>query len=127
MEQKYEFEELSSQVIGAAIEVHKALKAGYSENIYHKALEIELAMKGVNFESEKDIKVWYKGEKIGDYKIDLLIDNKIVIELKVVENFCDAYVSQVLSYLKATQVPVGLLLNFSKSKLEIKRVLWTDK
>ena len=127
MEQKYEFEELSSQVIGAAIEVHKALKAGYSENIYHKALEIELAMKGINFESEKDIKVWYKGAKVGDYKIDLLIDNQIVVELKVVEDFCDAHVSQVISYLKTASIPIGLLLNFSKSKLEIKRVLWTEK
>jgi len=127
MYQDLRFHNISRDIIGAAIKVHKTLRSGYTENIYHRALEHELELREIPYETEKDIKIIYKGKIIGDYKIDLLINDRIVVELKAVQEFCNAHISQVISYLKATRLNVGLLLNFSKSKLEIRRVVWDDE
>jgi GxxExxY protein len=127
MYQDLRFHDISRDIIGAAIEVHKNLKSGYTENIYHRALEYELELREILYEPEKEIKIIYKGRIIGNYKIDLLINKRIVVELKAVQEFCNAHISQVISYLKATQLNVGLLLNFSKSKLEIRRVVWDEE
>ena len=112
MYQESSFQDISREIIGAPIEVHRTLKAGYTENLYHRALEFELELREIPFETEKIVKIYYKEKQIGDYKIDLLVNNEIVVELKAVQEFCNAHISQVISYLKATRLRVGLLLTF---------------
>ena len=121
--QKYEFEELSKKVIGAAIEVHRELGPGFLENIYEEALKIELSEHDLHFESQKEIKVEYLGVVIGTHRLDLVVENAIILELKAVNELADIHFAQLCSYLKATGLKVGLLLNFAKPTLEIRRVV----
>ena len=121
--EKYKHKPLTEKIIGCAIDVHKELGPGFLESIYHKALRKEFSLKNVDNETEKEVKVYYKNELIGIHKLDLLVENKIVVELKAVTDISDVHVSQVVSYLKATGQTVGLILNFSKSTLDIKRVI----
>ena len=119
----YQFELLSRKIIGAAIEVHRELGPGFLEHIYEEALKIEFSEHDLNFESQKEIIVKYLGTEVGSHRLDLLVENKIIIELKAVKEFNDIHFAQLRSYLKATGLKVGLLLNFAKPTLEIKRVV----
>ena len=121
--QKYQFEELSKKIIGAAIEVHRELGPGFLENIYEEALKIELSEYNLNYDSQKEIKIKYLETEIGMHRLDLLVENKIIVELKAVKEFTDIHFAQLRSYLKATGLKTGLLLNFSKPTLEIRRVV----
>ena len=121
--QKYQFEELSKKIIGAAIEVHRELGPGFLENIYEEALKIEFSEHNIDYESQKEIKIKYLGTEIGMHRLDLLVEEKIIIELKAVKEFADIHFAQLRSYLKATGLETGLLLNFSRSTLEIKRIV----
>ena len=118
-------EEFSTgKIIAAAIEVHRILGPGFLESAYHKALEKELSFRYISHESEKSIKVFYKNEIVAEHKLDMFVEDKVVVELKTVKEISDVYISQVVAYLKATNTRVGLILNFSKPRLEIKRVVW---
>jgi GxxExxY protein len=119
----HQFEVLSRNIIGAAIEVHKQLGPGFLEHIYEEALKIELSEHKIHFEFQKDIVIDYHGEKIGTHRLDLLVESKIILELKAVKELHDIHFAQLRSYLKATGLKVGLLLNFAKPTLEIKRVV----
>ena len=119
----YQFEELSSNVIGAAIKVHKELGPGFLETIYEEAFKLELAKRNTCFEYQKEIQIEYLGEKIGVHRLDLIIENTIIVELKAVKELVDIHFAQLRSYLKATGLKVGLLLNFAKPTLEIRRVV----
>ena len=119
----HEFERLSRKIIGAAIAVHKELGPGFLEHIYEEALKVELAKYPLNFESQKEIQIRYHGIEIGSHRLDLIVENKIVVELKAVKEFSDIHNAQLRSYLKATGLKVGLLLNFAKPTLQIKRVV----
>jgi len=121
--QKYQFEELSKKVIGAAIEVHRELGPGFLENIYEEALKIEFSEHNLNYDSQKEIKIKYLETEIGMHRLDLLVENKIIVELKAVKEFTDIHFAQLRSYLKATGLKTGLLLNFSRPTLEIRRVV----
>jgi len=120
---KYEFESLSKKVIGAAIEVHRELGPGFLENIYEEALKIELSEHDLRFESQKEIKIQYLGVVIGTHRLDLVVENSMIIELKAVSDLADIHFAQLRSYLRATDLNVGLLLNFAKPTLEIRRVV----
>ena len=120
---KHQFEELSKKIIGAAIEVHRALGPGFLENIYEEALKLELSEHRLHYDSQKEIKIMYLGVEIGTHRLDLLVENKIIVELKALKEFADIHFAQLRSYLKATGLKVGLLLNFAKPSLEIKRVV----
>jgi len=120
---KHEFEELSSRIIGAAIQVHRKLGPGFLESIYEEALKIELSIRRFYHESQKEIKIEYLDVTVGLHRLDLIVENKIVIELKAVKEFTDIHFAQLRSYLKATGLKVGLLLNFAKPTLDIKRVV----
>jgi GxxExxY protein len=120
---KHQFEELSKKIIGAAIEVHRELGPGFLENIYEEALKLELSEHRLHYDSQKEIKIMYLGVEIGTHRLDLLVENKIIVELKAVKEFADIHFAQLRSYLKATGLKVGLLLNFAKPSLEIKRVV----
>ena len=120
---KYPFEELSHKIIGAAIEVHRELGPGFLENIYEEALKIEFSEQSLNFDSQKEIKIKYLGIEIGIHRLDLLVEKKIIIELKATKELADIHFAQLRSYLKATGLKAGLLLNFAKPTLEIKRIV----
>jgi len=121
---KHPFEELSRKIIGAAIEVHRALGPGFLESIYEEALKLELSRRRLYHESQKEIKIEYLDVAVGLHRLDLIVENKIVIELKAVKEFADIHFAQLRSYLKATGLKVGLLLNFAKPTLDIKRIVF---
>jgi GxxExxY protein len=120
---KHEFEVLSQNIIGASINVHKELGPGFLENIYEEALKIELSKNQINFECQKEVKIEYREIEIGTHRLDMIVENHIIVELKAVRELLDVHFAQLRSYLKATGLKVGLLLNFAKPTLEIKRIV----
>ena len=117
----HQFEKLTSRIIGAAIEVHRELGPGFLEAIYEEALKIELSEQSMRYDSQKEIKIEYLGVEIGVHRLDLLVEKKIIVELKAVKELTDIHFAQLRSYLKAAGLKVGLLLNFAKPTLEIRR------
>jgi GxxExxY protein len=116
------FDLLSSEVIAAAIEVHKKLGPGFVETVYEQALKMELAKREISFEYQKRIEVRYDGAVVGTHVLDLLVGNELVVELKAIRALEDVHFAQVRSYLRATDAKVGLLLNFGTPVLTIKRI-----
>ena len=123
MAQNYKHSDLTSKIIELAIKVHKNLGSAYEEKLYQRALYLELQRSGLKFEREKELSINYGKVRIGKKKLDFVVDGKIVVELKKVEAIDKVHVAQVVSYLKTLGFNVGLILNFGKSKLEIKRVV----
>jgi GxxExxY protein len=119
----HEFEEVSSRVLGAAIHVHRELGPGYLESIYHKALRIALNKRGIQFLDQHPVTVSYEDISVGQGRLDFLVEGQLVVELKSVNALHDVHFAQLRSYLKATGISKGLLLNFNASRLEIRRVL----
>ena len=117
--------ELTGEVISAAIEVHKVLGAGFLESLYENALAVEFRKRGICFEKQKIIPVTYKGHPIGESRLDFLIENSLILELKAVANLTPLHHAQVLSYLKASNLNIGLLINFNVTLLKngIKRII----
>ena len=108
---------LSEQVIGAAIEVHRALGPGFQEITYHRALVIELEEVGLAVDTEVPVELRYKGRVIGEGRIDLLVEDKLVVELKAAAANPQKYRRQVIAYLKATDKKLGLIINFEADRL----------
>jgi len=121
--QKHHFENLSKKIIGAAIKVHRELGPGFLESIYEEAQKVEFSEQGLHFDSQKEIKIEYLGVEVGRHRLDLIVENEIIVELKAVKELGDIHFVQLRSYLKVTGLKVGLLLNFSKPTLEVKRVV----
>ena len=117
-------EELTREIIGAAFEVHKILGYGFLERVYLKALQAELISQGLRVEIEHPIKVVYKGIVIGDYFADLVVEESVVIELKIAASYNKQDEPQLLNELKASGVKVGLLINFGRTKVEFKRLVF---
>ena len=122
-EEKVIYKELSFEIIKACFEVHNILGPGYSEKIYEEAVSKELRDRGIGYERQKLIEVYYKSEKIGEYRLDIVVENKIILELKAVSELNDIFEVQLLSYLKATGMKLGILVNFGGMKVEYKRVV----
>ena len=118
---------LATKVIGAAIEVHRLLKPGLPESVYRRALSVELRLEHIPHECEVGVPISYKGEAVGVGRVDLLVAKKLVVELKAVEVLHDAQRDQVVAYLQALNLELGLLINFNVSVLRqgLKRVLNT--
>jgi GxxExxY protein len=108
---------------GAVFEVNRVLGSGFLEKIYENALLLELRKRGLKAESQVPIKVLYKGNTVGDYSADILVEEKVIVELKTVEALDNVHEAQLLNYLKATGIQVGLLVNFKHPKAEIKRMV----
>ena len=119
----HDFEALSGQIIEAAISVHKELGPGFLESIYESAMKVALRHRGIVYESQKEVAVFFEGEEVGDHRLDLLVDGQIVVELKAIKALDDVHFAQVKSYLKATGRHVGLLMNFNAPTLVVKRVV----
>ena len=113
----------SYAIIGAAMEVQNQLGIGFLELVYHEALNIELGLRGVPFETEKEIEITYKGQVLERmYKADLVCYGSIVVELKAVDKLKADHTTQLLNYLKATGLPMGILINFGEKPLRYKIV-----
>ncbi len=114
--------EVTEAIIGAAFEVHNALGYGFLERVYQRALQVELISRGFRAELEKRIAVTYKGVIVGDYAADLLVNDRVIVELKVAPSYVPADEAQLLNELKATGLAVGLLINFGRAKVQFKRL-----
>jgi GxxExxY protein len=119
----HQFEELSSRILEAAVAVHKELGPGFVEPIYQRAMEVALQHRDISFQRQKEVELFFEGEYLGFHKLDLVVADEIILELKAVKAFEDIHYAQLRSYLKAMNRQVGLLLNFSASTLVIKRVV----
>lgn len=117
-------EPLTRQVIGAAIQVHKTLGSGFIEGIYRNALIVELQHHDLAVETEKVIEVYFRGQQVGLQRIDLLIEERLIIEVKAVEALHGAHYAQLRSYLRAMNLNTGLLINFLGTKVDYRRVCW---
>jgi GxxExxY protein len=117
--------DIAYSINGAVFEVNKVLGHGFLEKVYENALAIELKKRGLIVESQKSIKVLYKDETVGEYVADILVEGQVIIELKTVDKLDKIHEAQIMNYLKATGVPVGLLVNFKHPKAEIERIIFT--
>jgi GxxExxY protein len=117
--------QLSFAVVGAAMEVHRVLGSGFLEAVYQAALEKELSLRGIPFRHQVELPVKYKDEFVGIYKADLIVDEKIVVEIKSVSRLNSAHDAQAIHYLSATGLELALLLNFGGGSLAYRRVVKT--
>ena len=108
---------------GAVFEVNRILGSGFLEKVYENALLIELKTRGLKAESQVPVKVFYKEKTVGEYIVDILVEKKVIVELKTVEKFDKVHEAQLLNYLKASGIKIGLLVNFKHPKAEIKRMV----
>ena len=116
-----EYEELTEKIIGCAFRVYNKMGFGFLESVYEKSLMIELKKAGLSAESQVPINVTYEGEVVGKFVADILVEGLIILELKSVKKIVRAHEIQVVNYLTATHKEIGLILNFSEEKVEVKR------
>lgn len=114
---------LTERIIGAAFAVANALGHGFLEAVYRNALFEELSIIGVAVRKEQPFPVHYRGRQVGLYVADLVVEDRVIVELKAIDGLAQSHAAQVLNYLKASTLPLGLLLNFGRPKLEIRRVM----
>ena len=119
------YQDLSDKIIKCFYEVYNILGYGFLEKVYENSLYNELKNFGLNCERQKKIDVFYKDNLVGEYYVDIIVEDKIILELKTAEAICEEHEFQLINYLKATEIEVGLLLNFGK-KPEIKRKIFTN-
>ncbi|HWI63898.1 MAG TPA: GxxExxY protein [Symbiobacteriaceae bacterium] len=122
MKQQYPHSDITGKIIGAAIEVHRILGPGFLETVYEEALARELTRRGIPFERQIDVPIYYKGDVVGKHRLDLLVEGCIIVELKRVTDLAEVHFAVVLSYLNATNLDVALLLNFAKPRMECRRI-----
>ena len=119
------YEDKTKKIIKAFYKVYNTLGYGFLEKVYQRALLIELREMGFNCKEEAPVKVYYEGINVGDYRADIIVDDCVIIENKAAESLCEANEFQLINYLKATEIEVGLLLNFGK-KPEFRRKIFTN-
>ncbi|HKG90959.1 MAG TPA: GxxExxY protein [Gemmatimonadaceae bacterium] len=112
---------LTGKVIGRAMKVHGVLGPGYLESVYLNALALELNRAGLSIECEKDIQVRYEDTVVGDFRVDMLVEGFVIVEIKAVRALAPAHEAQLVNYLTATGIDIGLLLNFGAPRLEFRR------
>ncbi len=118
----YKYSDVTEKVIGASMKIHRYLGNGFREVIYQRCLEIELLKSGLEFEREKEQRIFYEGACVGTRRVDFLIEDVILIELKAVINLENVHLAQAINYLEAFNLEVGLLINFGATSLQFKRL-----
>lgn len=121
-----EFEQLIENIIAASIEVHKTLGPGFLESVYENALSVEFETRDIPYKRQWEISIFYNGNEVGKHRLDMYVFNKFVVELKAIKENTNEHFSIVRSYLKAARQRHGLILNFAKPIMEIKRVIFTE-
>ena len=122
IDEKYKYSELTSRIIGCAMNVHSVLGNGFQEVIYQRALEIEFQLAKINFYREFEMPIFYKGNRIGTRRVDFFVEDVVSVELKAVTKLEDVHFAQAINYLEAYNVEVGLLINFGEQSLNFKRL-----
>jgi len=122
IKQEYKYSELTSQIIGCAMEVHQKLGSGFQEVIYQRALEIEMSVSGMTFNREFEMPIYYRNIQIGTRRVDFLINGIISVELKAITKLEDVHLAQAINYLEAYNLEIGLLINFGERSLSFKRL-----
>ncbi len=120
---EYKYSEITAKVIGCAMRVHQEMRNGYPELIYHRCLVIEFNKDKMIFQDEVELPIFYGGIEVGKRRVDFLIDNKVVLEIKAVSELNETHLAQALNYLEGLNLEIGLLINFSSKSLEIKRII----
>lgn len=120
--EQYKYSDLTSKIIGCAMNVHSALGNGFQEVIYQRALEIEMGENGIGFSREYEMPVYYKNQQIGTRRVDFLVENIIAVELKAIIQLEDVHLAQAINYLEAYDLEIGLLINFGSKSLQFKRL-----
>ena len=123
IKKEYPLSELTGNIIGAAMEVHKVLGNGFQEVIYQRALAIEFNARGIQYSREHEMDIEYKNEKIGTRRVDFFVDGKVMVEIKAVVQLEDVHLAQAINYLEAYGLNIGLLINFGNTSLQFKRVM----
>lgn len=121
--EKYLHSELTSKIIGCAMEVHRTLGSGFQEVIYQRALAIEMTQQRLEYSREHEMKIYYKDTEIGSRRVDFFVEEKVMVELKAISLLEDVHLAQSINYLEAYNLEVGLLINFGGRSLEFKRVM----
>ena len=117
----YKYSELTGKIIGCAMKVHRVIGPGFPEIIYMRCLIIELKNSGLSCEAEVERDIYYEGIKVGSRRLDLLVDNKVIVELKAVTEVEPLFYNQIINYLKIFKIEIGLLINFGNTSLQYKR------
>ena len=120
-----ELNALSQRAIACVFAVHSELGSGFLEKVYENALCVELEKSGLRFETQKPVNVFYSGRLVGEFVCDVLVEGKIILELKSVKALTDAHAAQCINYLKATRLPLCLLVNFGEPRARIRRFINT--
>jgi len=118
---KFKFRELTESIIQAAFTVHNTLGSDFLEKVYENALAIELGKAGIKAVQQAPLQVMYNGSIVGEYYADLVVENKVILELKAVSHILPAHEVQLVNYLKATGLEIGLLINFAEKRVEVRR------
>jgi len=119
--------DITSEIIAAAFEVGNYLGTGFLEKVYENALKVELEIRGLAVQTQKQVKINYKDREVGLYQTDLLINDTIIVEVKSTEKILSIHKAQIINYLKATGLQVGLIINFGNPKVEFERIVLIDK
>ncbi len=127
VKEEYKYSEITEKVIGCSMRVHSTLGNGFQEVIYQRALAIELEKTNVLFTRELEMPIFYDGINIGTRRVDFLVEEKIIVELKAVTQLEKVHLAQALNYLEAYKLEIGLLINFGNTRLEFKRLIKTRK
>lgn len=117
------YKDLTYKIIGLAMEVHNELGFGFLEKVYENALMIQFRKENIKAENQVPLKIYFKNEIVGEYYPDIIVEDKVIIELKAVNKIIDIHKAQTLNYLKGTKLRVALIINFGKEKLEYERIV----
>ena len=127
IKKEYKYSDITSKIIGCAFEVHNILGNGFQELIYQRALEEEMILRNINFVREADISIYYKDKMIGSRRVDFLVEDVVVVELKAIAQLEEVHFAQAINYIEAFEKEVGLLINFGGKSLEHRRFIKTKK
>jgi len=119
----FKYSDITEKIIGCAMKVHQTMRGGYQELIYHNCLSIELKKILLSYRAETELPIFYDGVEVGRRRVDFLVENKIVVEIKAVTELTDVHIAQTLNYLEALNLEVGLLINFGAKSLQFRRLV----
>jgi GxxExxY protein len=127
IKEEYKYSDITSKVIGCAMKVHTALGNGFQEVIYQRALDIEMRKAGLVFARELEMPIFYDNQEIGTRRVDFFVENKVMVELKAITQLEKVHLAQVLNYLEAYKMEIGLLINFGDTSLKFHRIIKSNK
>lgn len=127
VKEEYKYSDITEKIIGCAMTVHRRMRNGFQELIYHRCLIIEFRKIALSFSNEVELPIFYDNVEVGKRRVDFLVENKVVIEIKAVSELTDTHLAQALNYLESLNLEVGLLLNFGSKSLEVRRLINNKK